>query len=69
MDYDLFPKLWTWAKRRHGRQNRTFIAHKYWRLEKGSWKFATKDGFERPSWTWSTSVDKLHKGDTLILPV
>lgn len=45
LDYDLFPKLWSWAKRRHNRQNRTFIAHKYWRLEEGSWKFATKDGF------------------------
>jgi RNA-directed DNA polymerase len=45
LDYDLFPKLWSWAKYRHNGENRTSIAGKYWRLEQGSWKFATKDGF------------------------
>jgi RNA-directed DNA polymerase len=35
----LFAILLAWATRRHQKKNKTWIASKYWRLEKGGWIF------------------------------
>ncbi len=39
-----FHKLWSWAKRRHSKKSRHWIARKYWHPERGTWEFATSDG-------------------------
>jgi RNA-directed DNA polymerase len=40
----MFPKLLKWAKHRHPNKSGKWIARKYWRLEKGKWDFAIRDG-------------------------
>ncbi len=40
----MFPKLLRWAKHRHSNKYSKWIVRKYWRLEKGKWDFAVKDG-------------------------
>lgn len=47
----MFVKLWRWAKRRHPRKPRKWIARKYWPRQKGKWQFSTPEGqtlFEHP---------------------
>lgn len=44
MDFLLYNKLRRWTIRRHNGKHRKIIARKYWRLEKGTWKFGTKKG-------------------------
>jgi RNA-directed DNA polymerase len=44
MDHLLFQKLWVWAKRRHPKKGRKWIANKYWRINQGCWKFGTNEG-------------------------
>jgi RNA-directed DNA polymerase len=44
LDFLTYQLLRRWAKRRHGNQSGTWIAHKYWRREQGSWTFAPPDG-------------------------
>jgi RNA-directed DNA polymerase len=44
MDFQLYLKLRRWAIRRHPNKGRTWVAHKYWRLETGRWAFGTPDG-------------------------
>ena len=39
-----YLKLRRWAKRRHPNWSGRKVARKYWRLEKGSWEFAPKEG-------------------------
>ena len=39
-----YLKLRRWARRRHSNKSWNWVARKYWRLEKGKWDFATKDG-------------------------
>ncbi len=39
-----FLKLRRWAYRRHPDKSRSWIIHKYWRLEQNSWDFAPIDG-------------------------
>jgi RNA-directed DNA polymerase len=39
-----FLKLWSWAKRRHSKKSKHWIARKYWHPERGTWEFATSDG-------------------------
>lgn len=40
----LYVKLNRWARRRHPKKPWNWVARKYWRLEKGSWDFATRNG-------------------------
>ncbi len=40
----LYVKLNHWARRRHPKKPWNWVARKYWRLEKGSWDFAARDG-------------------------
>ena len=44
MDYLLYNRLYQWAMRRHHYRNKQKVVRKYWRLEKGSWKFETLQG-------------------------
>lgn len=44
MDFRMYAKLRRWALRRHPNKGRAWVAHKYWRLEQGSWDFATPEG-------------------------
>ncbi|GAA4367818.1 group II intron reverse transcriptase/maturase [Hymenobacter saemangeumensis] len=46
MDYVLYHGLRRWAMRRHGGKHRRRIVRKYWRLEQGSWNFATPAGVQ-----------------------
>jgi RNA-directed DNA polymerase len=39
-----YLKLRRWAKRRHTHKSWHWIVRKYWRLEQGTWDFATRDG-------------------------
>jgi len=39
-----YLKLRRWAKRRHTHKSWHWIVRKYWRLEQGTWDFATKGG-------------------------
>ena len=39
-----YVNLRNWARRRHKNKPWKWIAHKYWRLERGKWEFAPKDG-------------------------
>jgi RNA-directed DNA polymerase len=48
MDWVTFQKLYRWAKRRHPRKSRHWVARKYWRLETGKWDFAVKGGPRLP---------------------
>lgn len=41
MDYLLFKSLYRWATRRNGGKHKKRIVRKYWRLEKGRWRFET----------------------------
>lgn len=43
MDHLLFQKLWVWAKRRHPKKGRKWIANKYWHINQGRWKFGTNE--------------------------
>jgi len=45
LDYLIFEKLWSWAKRRHPNKNRHWIALKYWLLPTYGWAFGTKGEF------------------------
>lgn len=42
MDFLLFKSLYRWATRRHGGKHKKRIVRKYWRLEKGRWRFETR---------------------------
>jgi RNA-directed DNA polymerase len=44
MAYLTYLKLRRWARRRHPNKSRRWVSSKYWRLEKGSWDFAPKNG-------------------------
>ncbi|NEP84222.1 MAG: group II intron reverse transcriptase/maturase, partial [Okeania sp. SIO3B3] len=44
MSHLLFLKLKRWAYRRHPQKSRTWVAHKYWRLDEGHWTFSPPDG-------------------------
>ncbi len=44
MDALTFVKLLRWAVRRHPTKSRDWVTKKYWRRERGSWTFASKDG-------------------------
>lgn len=46
MDYKLYNKLRRWALRRHGYKFKRKIFRKYWRLEKGTWRFDTQEGIK-----------------------
>jgi RNA-directed DNA polymerase len=51
MAHLLFRKLWRWARRRHPRKSRRWVARTYWRPASGRWDFATPDGarlYEHP---------------------
>ena len=39
-----YLKLRRWARRRHPDKSRRWVNRKYWRLDKGSWDFAPKNG-------------------------
>jgi RNA-directed DNA polymerase len=39
-----FQKLWSWAKRRHPKKSRHWIARKHWHPERGTWEFTAPDG-------------------------
>lgn len=39
-----YLKLRRWTRRRHPNKSRHWVNRKYWRLEKGSWGFAPKNG-------------------------
>jgi len=42
-DYQMWLKLWSWSKRRHGNKSKSWIAKKYFRtVGKKKWCFATK---------------------------
>lgn len=41
----MFVKLWRWAKRRHPRKSRKWIARKYWHIDKGRWQFVSPEGY------------------------
>lgn len=43
-DRHVFVKLWQWVQRRHRNKSADWIVKKYWRLETGSWDFATPNG-------------------------
>jgi RNA-directed DNA polymerase len=40
----LWYKLWRWARRRHPKKSRAWIAEKYWHPSTGQWRFADADG-------------------------
>ncbi|MCM1988046.1 group II intron reverse transcriptase/maturase [Methanococcoides seepicolus] len=43
IDFKIWNMLWKWAKRRHPKKSRTWIAHKYWHTNgKRNWVFSTK---------------------------
>jgi RNA-directed DNA polymerase len=43
LDYQMWLKLWSWSKRRHGNKSKSWIAEKYFRtVGKRKWCFATK---------------------------
>jgi RNA-directed DNA polymerase len=44
MAYLMFLKLRRWAYRRHPTKTRTWVVHKYWRLERNCWDFAPPNG-------------------------
>ncbi|HOG46751.1 MAG TPA: group II intron reverse transcriptase/maturase [Anaerolineae bacterium] len=44
LGHQLYLKLRRWARHRHPNWNARKIAGKYWRLEKGTWEFAPKEG-------------------------
>ena len=44
LDHHLFRKLLRWATRRHSDKPARWIVSKYWRPERGRWRFATQDG-------------------------
>jgi len=46
MDHLIYQKLWAWAKRRHPKKGRKWIADKYWQTSQGHWKFRTSEGKE-----------------------
>jgi len=44
-DSALFPLLLRWARRRHPKQNATWVARRYWQtVGRAHWRFATPDG-------------------------
>ena len=44
LSHRMYLKLRRWTKRRHPNWSGKRVARKYWRLEKGHWDFATKEG-------------------------
>lgn len=44
MDFLLYKRLYLWAMRRHKGRHKQKVVRKYWRLEKGTWKFETLQG-------------------------
>lgn len=44
MNHLMFKKLLRWARRRHPNKGIKWIVRKYWRLERGTWDFALRDG-------------------------
>ena len=57
MDYRLFNILRRWALRRHKYKYVRKIFHKYWRIESGSWKFATLNGCKL-TYHGSTAIER-----------
>jgi RNA-directed DNA polymerase len=45
-DMHLYHKLRHWAHRRHPTKSTNWVVRKYWRLEQGTWDFATTDGVQ-----------------------
>ena len=44
LDYIIWNMLWKWAKRRHPKKSKTWIAHKYWhRRRTRKWVFSTEE--------------------------
>jgi RNA-directed DNA polymerase len=44
LDYQMWIKLWSWSKRRHGEKSKGWIAKKYFKpIGKKKWCFATKE--------------------------
>jgi len=48
LDFLTYQLLRRWAKRRHGNKSATWIAHKYWRRDRGTWDFAPPTGPKLP---------------------
>jgi RNA-directed DNA polymerase len=44
LSYHTYLKLRRWARRRHRRKPRRWVASRYWHPETGTWNFATKEG-------------------------
>ena len=44
LSHRMYLKLRRWTKRRHPNWSGKIVVRKYWRLEKGHWDFATKEG-------------------------
>jgi RNA-directed DNA polymerase len=43
LDYTVWNMLWRWAKRRHPKKSRSWVASKYWHSERSrNWVFSTK---------------------------
>jgi RNA-directed DNA polymerase len=44
MDHLMFKKLLRWARKRHPNKGLKWVVRKYWRLERGTWDFALREG-------------------------
>lgn len=57
-DHQIFNALWQWAKRRHSKKGKRWIADKYWHVSKGKgWHFASY--FKKPNGKQDSLTQKL----------
>lgn len=57
-DHQIFNALWQWAKRRHSKKGKRWIADKYWHVAKGKgWHFASY--FKKPNGKQDSLTQKL----------